>query len=318
MLENPEINRRLIMMEIPEPVDNLQDLEDLFYGTQVEQVARFYHHFEDAASILKWVRERKNGRADIFEVDGDRNIVVVIPTRDHHGKYSLHCSNHIFKGFQQVFVESGSDIRGFNYARNCNIGLKRALKYQPSWIILSNDDMYMIDKPETLTGELAGKDPERYVSLFTSPPGDYHSYLGGFGLTTHLRNLALRVTGNLQREQLQIEQKFSIRIVPAYPNRIRRILSKRNRFFHITSSFSIFSGKFVKEKSGAVFDEMFLNMWEDTDISYQISRNPEYLSFINYRIGDMIGSSFGNTGARHLRSMVSRIYFNIKYGHLFE
>lgn len=301
-----------------EPVNmSSNDLESLFNGKTVSEVMEFYSNFSRAQDVIDWVKHRPFGEARIYDVEGDSDVIVVIPTQTHSNKDSTNCAENVFKGLRIIFVESGKDFGTFNYARNCNLGLEYALRYRPSWIILSNDDVIKIDDVSKLKNELGKYDPGQFKTLFTNPPGEYHSYLGGIGLTTKQREATMYLSGNLKRMQLYIEKRFEIGIVPAYPKWPLRYLTKKNKFFNITSSFGVFSGDYIRGINGNLFDTMYVNMWEDTDISLEFSKEPECFSYINYSIGDKIGSSFGNTPERHLRSMVSRIYFNIKHKNMF-
>ena len=44
------------------------------------------------------MRERPKGVANIHEFEGDKDIIVVIPTADFNGKYAKECRENIFKG----------------------------------------------------------------------------------------------------------------------------------------------------------------------------------------------------------------------------
>ena len=301
------------MKEIITDMAQETDLDLLFNGNTVSKVMQFYDYFSEAEELMKWVRSRPVGKAEIYEVEGENEIVVVIPTKNRFNSDSVNCAQNVFKGLKVIFVESGSDWHSFNYARNCNLGLKHALKYQPTWIILSNDDMIGIDNISKLRNGLRKIDSSLVKTVFTTPPGNYHSYLGGIGLTTKKREVIMYSSGKLKRMQLSLEKKFGINVVPAYPNWPLQYLTSQNRFFKITSSFGIFSGNYLRRIGGRLFDQMFLNMWEDTDISLEFSKDPNSYSYVSYSIGDKIGTSFGNTPERLLRSMVSRIYFNLKH-----
>ena len=101
------------------------------------------------------MKERPKGTAYIHEVEGNKVIVVVIPTADFNGKYARECRENIFKGLHLIFVESaGIPDPYFNYAHNCNIGISKAMEYNPKWVILSNDDMKKIDDVEVLVRSL--------------------------------------------------------------------------------------------------------------------------------------------------------------------
>ncbi len=78
------------------------------------------------------MRRRPKGTCTIREVYGNKYVIVVIPTADFNGKFAKECSENIFKVLRMVFVESdGRDDFYFNYAHNCNPGIRRAMKYNP-------------------------------------------------------------------------------------------------------------------------------------------------------------------------------------------
>ncbi|MEM3593018.1 MAG: hypothetical protein QXW67_03960, partial [Candidatus Micrarchaeia archaeon] len=107
---------------------------------------------------------------------GNKDIIVVIPTADFNGRYAKACRDEIFKGLHMIFVESGG--KGdfyFNFAHNCNVGIKKALEYSPKWIILSNDDMHKIDDISVLVEQLKIVNNEEYGAVFFNPPHFYYS-----------------------------------------------------------------------------------------------------------------------------------------------
>ena len=119
-----------------------EKLNNLFISKNLEDIIKFYSYFKTAEELIVWSKRRPHGRAKIYEVSGDKEIIVVIPTADYNGEYAKNCRENIFNGLQMAFVDSGE--KGdpyFNYSRNCNIGIEHALKYNPKWIILSNDDV---------------------------------------------------------------------------------------------------------------------------------------------------------------------------------
>jgi hypothetical protein len=109
------------------------------------------------------------------EFNGDEDdVIVVIPTTNVNGKFAVNCREDIFKGMHIIFVESGEGNFYFNYAHNCNEGLRRAIEYEPRWIVLSNDDMFKIDPPEFLINELKRID-DSFKIIFTGV-SEYHSF----------------------------------------------------------------------------------------------------------------------------------------------
>ena len=116
---------------------NNNELNDLYTSKSVNDILRFYDYFHSSKQLIEWMKNRESGRAKIYEVKGKNDIIIVIPTTDHNGKFAQNCSKNIFKGMHIIFVESsGLTDKYFNYARNVNKGLKYALKYKPKWVIL--------------------------------------------------------------------------------------------------------------------------------------------------------------------------------------
>ena len=117
-----------------------------FTSDDSNKIIEFYNGFENRDKLIQWMRERPKGVSTIHEVEGDKDVVVVIPTADFNGKYAKECRENIFKGLHIIFVESGG--KGdfyFNIAHNFNVGIKKAMKYNPKWIVFSGDDMVQVD-----------------------------------------------------------------------------------------------------------------------------------------------------------------------------
>lgn len=127
-----------------------------FTSDDPNKIIEFYNSFESCKQLIQWMKDRPKGVANIHEVDGNNDIIVVIPTADFDGKYAKKCRENIFKGLHIIFVE-GSEIPDsyFNYAHNCNVGVKKAMEYNPKWIIVSNDDVNSNFKADNLKAELS-------------------------------------------------------------------------------------------------------------------------------------------------------------------
>ena len=118
---------------------------NLFTSNDPEKIIEFYNGFENRDQPVQWMKERPKGNSYIHEVEGEKDIIVVIPTLDFNGKYAVNCRENIFKGLHIIFVESGEkDDFYFNYAHNCNMGIKKAMEYNPKWVVVSNDDIHRI------------------------------------------------------------------------------------------------------------------------------------------------------------------------------
>ena len=152
-----------------------------FISDDPNKIIEFYNGFKNRNQLIQWMRERPKGVANIHEVDGDKEIIVVIPTADFNGRYARECREVIFKGLHIIFVESGEvPDPYFNYAHNVNVGIKKAMEYSPKWVVVSNDDMYKIDSSSYLLRILSSIDNKEFDYVLTSN-SSYHNvkaYLG--------------------------------------------------------------------------------------------------------------------------------------------
>lgn len=284
-----------------------------FMSGDIKTIFDFYSGFDNRISLIEWMKSRPTGANYIREVEGDKDIVVIIPTTDFNGKYSKTCRDEIFKGLHIIFVESGEipDFY-FNLARNVNVGLRKAMEYKPNWIIVSGDDMYKIDQISVLCDQLRKLDNKEYDVVFITP-SDYHSRDVYVGKMTRIYLLHLKlIKGNFGRELYGLYKKFKVDY-SAIPNREIYSLAFK-RVFHYTdfTDFFIFSSQFVKQNEGYMFDEIYINNREDSDLSIRIKLENAKIAYANYRIGDFIGSSLGTGNNRMLTGVASEVYFNEK------
>ncbi len=285
------------------------ELNALFSSDNPDDLIKFYNRFDDYEGILQWMRNRPHGRSVIREVEGNHDVVVVIPTRDFDSGLAASCRN-IFKGLQMVFVESGADPY-FNLARNCNIGLGDALKFDPDWVIVSNDDVYRIDDVSILVDRLSRLKSERIRTVFARPPTPGHSYLLKIAKSTAVRNLMSALVGGLWRERVLIQRRFKVELIIGHQGRRYPLLYKTLYRFPNGGDFFIFSSALVRGAEGKLFDETYINGPEDIDLSWRLAA-PEGHSLVDFKIGSMSGSSIGTGKARWLRDVANEVYLNYK------
>ena len=289
---------------------------DLFTSNNPDDIIEFYNTFRDRASLIKWMKERPKGVSYIHEVEGRKDIIVVIPIADFNGRYARTCREEIFKGLHMIFIESGVGNFYFNYAHNCNVGIKKALKYDPKWIIVSNDDMYKIDDISVLINQLENIDNNKYMSVFTKP-SRYHSFNTYVGKKRFLlRDITALIYYLKERRLLNwriahkivTKQNYDLKWGPGLRNKVLgKLLSSNTYFYTMTSSFTILSSKFCKNKI-EVFNETYQNGVEDWELSIELSKFER--TIIDYKIGDIIGGTLGNDLKREIRDLVNNVYFN--------
>jgi len=298
-------------------------LNSFFTSNNPEDIIKFYSFFRDRDSLIKWMKDRPKGHYDIIEVEGNKDIIVVIPTADFNGKFAKACRDDIFKGLHMIFVQSGGkEDYYFNIAHNYNAGIKKAMEYNPKWIVLSNDDMYKIDDVDVLVKELSKLDPEKIDSVFTNE-SPYHSYYINIGQFRKYTSILIKIIKPVWKIKEKISRKYEIYFYGVFVKNkfLVNLLFKNLHRFIITSSFGIFSGNFIKKirnnPLNNPLDETYISGYEDIDISLIINYNYKF-NFINYKIGDYIGMSLGpwlglSGVLRELRDMANLTYFNKKF-----
>ena len=293
-----------------------------FTSNNPDKIIDFYDSFKNRDDLIEWMKERPRGAANIYEVEGDKEIIVVIPTADFNGKYAKECRENIFKGLHMIFVESGGrEDFYFNYAHNCNTGIRKAMAYNPKWVVLSNDDMIKKDDVMVLEAELRSNDPKKFKALFAQPSKQHSSpaFIGRKRL--FITDLALLLYYGVRyrsyyRYRLEGRRKwfFFSKETP-----ISRIITKDIKKFFMTMDFIILSGKWCAseiEKHQNLLDETYINSHEDTDLSLRLSVNTADYMFIQYRIDGVGGGSFDPSHdreimkRRNLTAIANKIYFD--------
>lgn len=285
-----------------------------FTSDDPNKIVEFYNGFENRDQLIQWMKDRPKGVANIHEVDGDKEIIVVIPTADFNGKYAKNCRENIFKGQHIVFVES-AEIPDpyFNGAHNVNIGIKKAIEYNPKWIVFSGDDMVKIDDVKVLKEELMKLDETRYDVVFTNP-SEYHSTLEKISAPSQLYKFYYRITSwNYGGVLLKMYKKFTIKYLLSPISGKFSMLFKKGYVYVEIQDFGIYSSSWISKTGGDVYDETFVNAAEDTDLSLKISMGNVRTVKIDYKIGDLIGSSLGTGVQRGLRSIAGITYLNYKW-----
>lgn len=309
---------------------------NMFISNNPREVINFYKGFEFRDQLIDWMMNRPVGRIKIYEVDGDKEIIVVVATADYNGQFARNCKDNMYKGLHMIFVESGSiPDPYFSVSNSVNAGVNKAIKYNPKWIIISSDDLYKIDDISQLSNQLSRIKNNSVKTVFVSS-GIYHSkpmYLANPRVSYHLAVKFLSLFSDIwkyREEILKALQKFNGQNV-YYTLNEYSVLDKRTsifdnvkmKLFHSLCfkkifsfinmlDFVVISGTYANEKGGKILDETFINEMEDTDFSVDMCRNRSNYAFVDFQIGDYIGSSLGNTIARECRVVPGYTYFSEK------
>lgn len=290
----------------------------LFTSNNMDDIVDFYNSFKDREQLIQWMKERPKGVNHICEVEGTNEVVVVIPTANYNGKYALECKENIFKGLRMVFIESGGrDDFYFNYAHNCNLGVKKALEYDPKWVIISNDDVFRIDDLEILLDGLRKLEEDKPDAVFVSSGVGRHSNpLSIVKLNRHLVSIATKVFRLLGKDSMLYRfgffyRKFDLSYYFLPTNRHwMKCISQEVATLKNIEDFAIFSPRFLRKKGEELFDEVFLNGPEDIEVS--LTLKDCRTESIVFSIGSYFSASLGTERPRKLRSISNRAYFNEK------
>ena len=284
----------------------------LFSSNEPEKILEFYNGFDNRDQLIEWMKERPKGVSYIHEVEGNKEIIVVITTAEYEGKYAKECRENIFKGLRIVFVESGgSDDFYFNAAHNVNLGIKKALEYNPKWIVFSSDDMFKIDDASVLINELKSLNNQKCAVVYTKP-SSYHSIPCKLGRSLWTRRILYKLLGKWKSNQIRLEQKFGVNYFLAPIGGYWRFFFGHGVRVISIADFCIFSANFFEDNSG-FYDEIYINSSEDMDISLRVfMANECRTNTISYRIGDYKGSTLGNGTGRRLMEIAGLAYFNHK------
>ena len=286
-----------------------------FTSDDPKKIIEFYNGFENRDQLIQWMKERPKGVANIHEVNGDKDVIVVITTSDFNGKYAKECRENIFKGLHMVFVES-AEIPDpyFSDGHNFNVGIKKAMEYNPKWVVVSTEDMVKIDSADTLKHQLLALDNKKYDAVFTKP-SNYHSSPERISQRNLLYDIYCRVTNkNYGRASLKMFNKFEIKyFISPILGKYSRLFKEGYQFLEI-QDFGIYSSEWISRMNGEVHDEIFISAAEDTDISLRLSFNRNPIAIIDYKIGDSPPGFFlGNGTQRGLRTIAGLTYLNYKW-----
>lgn len=93
---------------------------------------------------------------------------------------------------------------------------------------------------------------------------------------------------------------------------IATLLGYRRKFV-MQGPFTILRADFARQSGGKVYDEAYINSYEDIDLFYNISKSHKDYAFITFKIGHKDSASLGKGEMNNLRAIANKIYFNYKY-----
>jgi len=279
------------------------EIEKLYISDKLDDIYKIYERFSKE-EIIDWMRNRPKAKMDILEVEGDKEVVVIIPTADFNGQLAKH-AREVFKGLHMIFVQSKGPL--FNYAKSVNESIRYAKnKYMPKWFIVSNDDVIWAESPNKLIDSLTtvsnnvdlvmvyppGKAHTKKVSLIS--PKDYV-----FSIMRLYTIVSKTSWVKAYNKFLKYRKKFGIK----YWLAMHPILM--NLKFGIEEKYDfLYCGSFCIVKDQP-FDENFINGVEDVALSMTST-----IQLINYKIEFRSGATLGDNELRVVKNLINFIYLN--------
>lgn len=306
--------------EVSEAFSLVDYRNNLFISNKEQRLFDFYESFPSSEFLIKWMKERPRGKTTIYECSGNKDIVVVIPTSDYNGHFARTCRDIVFKGLQIIFVESGFPKDNyFNYAYSCNAGISRALQLNPKWVVISNDDMEEIDGVSKLIYELENSNYDAQV-IWTRENDLLEHKFEILSATIWLRILmkASKIlklfSKNPKIMTLYLYEKFAIYFTPKYSksnyNFFSKFLYRAIENYKVGGPFAIYSTNYIRSLQENLFDDTFINGFEDTWLGINIGKKQTKCEIIDYKIRPIGGASLGKGRIRYLRNFANFALYN--------
>ena len=314
--ESPERSRLFCHIE-KVTIDTFFSLVDyrnnLFTSGDPNKITEFYNSFENRDHLIQWMKERPKGVANILEVNGNTDIIVVIPTTNFNGKYAIECRENIFKGLHIIFVESGgSGDFYFNFAHNVNVGIKKAIEYNPDWIVYSNDDIEKMSSPSILVSELKRyNDSNKNLILVKNRHVSPKCYVSVRSKRTSFFDIYMNWKWSNYFRGVKILNKFGVHyyFICGTPS---LFYSHKSKFIN-TGSFCCYKGSFCKLRNGKIYDESIINSTEDLKLGMLLTAKTKEYSFLRkYNIKNLGGRALGSGQVRWIRGLSGQIYLDFQ------
>ncbi len=282
-------------------------IETYYSSEDPRKIERVYQFSRD--SIIAWMKNRPSAEIKVIKDNTENDVVVVIPTINVNSERAKEAKS-VFSPLPVIFVESSGNF--FNYARSVNLGILKAMESYPKWVIISNDDVHKVDNTTKLIDELS----TATKGMVLASPSSYHTYRVSIVRPNSNFVKVMHVIGKIFRLPPAevygyLINKYAVNLKIKHVVLINSMVGPFMKFSgEIVDSF-INAGSFLilnrRAINGKVFDETFINGYEDVYLSMKMRND---LEIINYRINEDRGGSLGFNKIRFLRLFVNEVYMN--------
>ena len=302
-----------------------EELENLWDMNTLSALEKFYGEVNSPGKAIEFSLKRKKADVSIHYKNNGNKMCFVIPTSSFNeftkGNYWKFISK-----FDTIIVESNGKF--FNYAHSMNTGIREALNYGYSKIVLSNDDMMPIDSVNDLNSYAERKSEPEFIlpaKVKLSPTNNF-TISDTFNLVKRnsLYNFFNAINWRLLHKKnakymIKITKKFvnlDYAVVEGFNRRVLNsllvpMLDVRLKNVPLFNSFGIFDAEILQKEQ---FDTSFINGKEDYDFIIRILRDKYSFSKSTFRIGDIGGLSLSkyNSGLRPIKDLLGDLILNHK------
>ncbi|MHB1764895.1 MAG: hypothetical protein ACYCS1_05080 [Gammaproteobacteria bacterium] len=330
---------RLVTAEIRKR-KRYKELNNLYLSKNPEDLIKFYFSFNSDKEIIDWLSKRRMEKQHVvvynMPKNNQANIIAIIPTTDVNGEKAKRMKE-LLKDIPIIFNDTKSEY--WSLAQSVNYAYDYAKKhYDFVWAIIANDDITDMDDIQKL------KDKLKLMPLKDLTVVTVNKSLGGCAVyvPSSLKKILIK-TKLLPKEVIDIHNishKFSADALPITAKPMTSLGYWKDLLFytqitseyHNTGDFFIVNSLSPLFENNKIFDENYLNECEDVDLvlrangitSYEFSfpwkrirkTGDFYTEHIRFKVKSAEGGSLGTGYLRHLKSIVSRIYFNYKWDEL--
>ena len=329
-----ELRARLVQTSLTPP----NSPEYLWENSTPASLLKFYASQPSLDDLVRFVKTRPKPKLALLKErwSADMSVIVVIPTENSSSNLASN-ARRVFDPLPVLFVEASGPL--FNYSYSVNSGTDEALKESPDWIIISNDDMFLVDSISKLSRQLRAMDKVETSVVFASPdtagtPHHTHPCVispAPFDLfppiqfgrdltysyfrTAYFRKALLRKYRVQMVPLLLGVRRDKLRPVAEFYKSIGFLSSRlrRTETFYACGDFIAVKASVLRKMS---FDEGFINGYEDVDFSYRATMSQEW-AVSDFRIGSVGSASLGKQTSRGqvgpLRSVMNLAYFYWKH-----
>lgn len=302
-----------------------EELESLWNENSVKALLRFYREINSPKKAVEFSLRRKKPEVHIRYKKIGTNACFVVPTADIDKFMTTDYWNYISR-FDTIIVESNG--KNFNYAYSMNSGIKEALSYGYSKIILSNDDMIPVDRVDTLNSVLAKMSdsevvlPNKVISHKTHnfafletfsvvKRNLLYNFLNGINwrkLHKELAKYLTTVTKNFLEFNYAVFEGLNRKTFNSF---FLTMLDVKMRELPLFNSFGIFDAEILNKN---LFDTVFINGKEDYDLIIRILSNGYSVLGGAFKIADVGGQSLNkfHNGMRSIKDLLGDLILNYK------